>query len=229
MSSNILYLTYSICIIGIIADLSSIYFINNIWAFRKHKFIQSRSPTLTYSVLWIFFSLLILAVANACIYIFIDFQDVIYFFIVNDAIQYGCTFAYATRAWILFYHVEWSYESVNHIWRTQLAEAEAHVSKEVLHSASLNNDDIAKSKFEDDALFWINYRDSLGNYKKVFPMTMCLLLPLFIFLLDILPYIVFDINHSNDNRNILILIRIINILCYLFIFILILILIRRIH
>ena len=95
--STVAIVTYAVCGVGLIGDLAAIYFILHIWSYRQHKFIGSRSPALTYSVLWIFFSLLLLSIANALIHLLLDFYNLNYFIIVNDIIQYGCTFAYATR------------------------------------------------------------------------------------------------------------------------------------
>eukprot|EP01084_Bolivina_argentea_P068918 125456_1 len=181
-------LNYVICGMALIVGSLSVYFISHIWTYRRHKFIQSRYPILTYSVLWIFFSLLILAIINAIMYDLIDAWNDIYFVIINDAIQYACIFAYATRAWLLFYYVRWSHESVNQMWKTQLTENEEQMWKTQL----------TENEEQDVASFYITYRESLGNWKKIFPIVMIAILPIFIFFADILPLVIFNVNKDFD-------------------------------
>ena len=93
----IVYITYAVCGIAILGDLGSIYLIVHVWSFRAHPFIKTRKPRLTYAVLWIFFSLLLLSTLNALLYHLWDSWDHRIFLVVDDIVQYGCTLAYATR------------------------------------------------------------------------------------------------------------------------------------
>eukprot|EP01084_Bolivina_argentea_P024270 45241_1 len=96
------------------------------------------------------------------------------------------------------------------------------------------NTDVSKSdldptqnKLIQQSQFYITYRDSLGNYKKVFPIVMGLVLPLFIFLLDILPLIILGFNAPYSKMH-TILFKSIHIFSFLVIFLVILNLIHRI-
>ena len=117
---------------------------------------------------------------------------------------------------------------MNHIWRTQLAEVKQNVSEEALRSTTL---DIRASdedtKLLQKSLFYLNNRDTFGNWKKVFPMVMGLILPLFIVLVDILPLVILEINDDDNEYNDIIL-RAVQLFCYAAIFGVIFHLIRRI-
>ena len=88
---------------------------------------------------------------------------------------------------------------MNHIWRTQLAEVKENVSKEAFRSTTLDmRTSDEDTKLLEKSLFYINNRDTFGNWKKVFPMVMGLIFPLFIVSIDILPLVILKI-YDDDN------------------------------
>ena len=93
----IIFATYSVCGVALIANLVSLYLIPHLWLYRNHPFIKARKPPLTYAVLWIFFSLLLVSITNAVLFHNLDGWTLNLFLVVLDVVQYGCTLAYATR------------------------------------------------------------------------------------------------------------------------------------
>lgn len=93
------------------------------------------------------------------------------------------------RSWILFFHVQWSYESINDIWRAGLmgysANAAATHVFQIDRRETKQTDAIAKN-----ATFYIANVDSFGNAKKVFSVVMCIIYPLIILLIDVLPLLI---------------------------------------
>lgn len=90
---------FIVCSIALIVDIVMIYFITSTWAYRRQKIFKVRKPWLTYTVLWIFFTGILLDIVNILVFEFRDNHAIntTIFIFVNDCIQYGCICAYATR------------------------------------------------------------------------------------------------------------------------------------
>jgi len=171
----IINITYGICAIAAVLNLGSIYLILNVWLYRKHPFIKARKPGLTYSVLWIFFALLLLAIGNAVLYHEINpLWDIRIFIFVDDLVQYGCILPFAVRAWILFYSVQWSHECRNMMWVDKLSKRQSSLGIPLdARKKSIDNCQVRQKN-----KFWDNHRSTLGNYKKVFPVAMLVVFPI---------------------------------------------------
>lgn len=69
-----------------------------------------------------------------------------------------------------------------------------------------------------DSLFWMKYHSTLGNYKIMFPVMMCIVFPILIFILDVAPYYILQIPNHHHYSLWFYCLEMAHFVCYLVIF-----------
>ena len=73
-------------------------------------------------------------------------------------------------------------------------------------------------KKQQDSLWWDEHHSTIGNYKKVFPVAMCLVFPTVIFVLEVVPYYIFQIQNHEAYSLYFFVLEVVHLVCYLVIF-----------